>query len=141
MGSRLKRNKRVIGETLAELDANAGHLSQTSRETGIPKPTIHWWAEHYANDPLVERYRTLKNSELADRFRVVAAKAVERLNAEIEEVSVDKLSTIAGTCVDKHLVLTGQPTSIIQNLSAKLQSDFPDISKEELEQYASELLQ
>lgn len=141
MAHRLKRNKKVIGETLGILDANAGQIAQTARETEIPKSTIASWADHYANDPLVGRYRSLKNEELADRFRSIAGAASERLYKEIADVSVDKLATVAAISTDKHLLLTGQPTSIVANLSAKLQKDFPDVPREELEQYASELLQ
>ncbi len=141
MATRQKRNKKVIGETLSELDANAGHLSQTSRETDVPVSTILWWRDHYASDPLVERYRKLKNEELADRFRVVSFKAIERLSAEIDDVPVQNLCTIAAIGADKQLLLTGQPTSIVSNLTAKLQKDFPDVPEEELREYASELLQ
>lgn len=122
MASRLKRNKKVIGETLSILDANAGHLSQTSRATEIPATTILGWRESYQNDPVVERYRRLKNEELADRFRVVAAKAIERLNHEIEDVSVDKLATVAAISTDKQLLLTGNATSISSTKSSQLDS-------------------
>lgn len=122
MVHRLKRNKKVIGETLAELDANAGHLSQTSRATDIPVTTIMGWREAYQNDPTVERYRKLKNEELADRFRVVAAKAIERLNHEIQDVSVDKLATVAAISTDKQLLLTGNATSISDSKHNQLNS-------------------
>ncbi len=122
MAHRLKRNKKVIGETLSILDANAGHLSQTSRATEIPVTTIMGWRESYQNDPVVERYRRLKNEELADRFRVVAAKAIERLNHEIEDVSVDKLATVAAISTDKQLLLTGNATSISTTKSSQLNS-------------------
>ncbi len=120
MAHRLKRNKKVIGETLGILDANAGHLSQTSRETGIPVPTLWGWREAYNDDPEVERYKKLKNAELADRFRVVAAKAIERLNTEIHNISVDKLATVAAISTDKQLLLTGNATSITESKSSQL---------------------
>ena len=109
---KVKRNKRVIGETLAHLDFNAGHLRQTARETEIPIPTIARWRDVYRNDPEVRRYCTLKNEELADRFRAVAALAIERLHREIDQVSTDKIATVAAICTDKQLLLTGQPTNI-----------------------------
>ncbi len=120
MASRLKRNKRVIGETLSVLDANGGQLSQTARETEIPKSTILGWSEHYANDPLVARYRTLKNEELADRFRAIAGAASERLYKELANVSVDKLATVAAISTDKQLLLTGNATSISESKSSQI---------------------
>jgi hypothetical protein len=120
MAHRLKRNKRIIGETLSILDSNGGHLSQTARETHIPFTTIHGWREAYQNDPEVDRYRRLKNEELADRFRVVAAKAIERLNTEIHNISVDKLATVAAISTDKQLLLTGNATSITESKSSQL---------------------
>lgn len=153
---RVQRNKRVIGETLSILDANAGQLSQTSRETSIPITTLHGWREIYKNDPEVESYRKLKNEELADRFRVVAAKAIERLNAEIGKVSIDKLATVAAISTDKQLLLTGQATSITKKqddllssarsafiLTAlpELQQSNPNWSESQLKQAAEERFQ
>lgn len=138
---RQKRNKKVIGAVLAELDANAGHLSQTSREQGIPVTTLWTWREHYKNDPIVERYRSLKNEELADRFRVISALATERLFHEIDDVSVDKLATVAAIGADKQLLLTGQSTDIekmLTGLVSRLQKDLPDIAESELRAYIAE---
>src|SRR5262249_44074221 len=50
----------------------------------------------------------------------VAAKAIERLNAEIAEVNVDKLATTAAICTDKQLLLTGQATSISASKSEQI---------------------
>jgi hypothetical protein len=145
---RLKRNKKIIGRTLALLDSNAGHLSQTSKEAEIPIATLSGWRDSYQNDPIVERYRTIKNEELAEKFRVVAAKAIERLNNEISEVSVDKLATTAAICTDKQLLLTGQATAITASRTEQitraqhtyllvalpeLQQQHPDWSKEQLQ--------
>ncbi len=153
MVHRLKRNKKVIGETLGILDANAGHLSQTSRETGIPVPTLWGWREAYNDDPEVERYKKLKNAELADRFRVVAAKAIERLNTEIHNISVDKLATVAAISTDKQLLLTGNATSITESKSSQLSSakrsyilsalpelqlNYPNLSSIQLQQLAEQ---
>lgn len=144
MAERVKRNKRVIGETLAELDSNAGHLSQTSRSTTVPISTISFWRDRYSDDPAVERYRKLKNEELADRFRVVSAKAIERLNAEIDLVKVDNLMVMAATGADKQLLLTGHSTDIekvLERLISKLQTDLPDIPVEDLRSYLTETIQ
>ena len=141
MAGRLKRNKKVIGEVLAELDANAGHLSQTSRATDVPVTTIMAWSDNYKDDPLDERYRRLKNEELADRFRVVAAKAIERLNSEIDSVKVDNLMVMAATGADKQLLLTGYSTDIdkmLQRLVEKLQIDLPEIPAEDLRAFLVE---
>ncbi len=146
----------MIGETLGILDANAGHLSQTSRETGIPVPTLWGWREAYNDDPEVERYKKLKNAELADRFRVVAAKAIERLNTEIHNISVDKLATVAAISTEKQLLLTGNATSITESKSNQLSSakrsyilsalpelqlNYPDLSSIQLQQLAEQSFQ
>jgi len=123
--TRQVRSKRQIGETLSVLDINAGNISETSRALSLPASTIRDWRDNYANDPLVVRYRDLKNADLAERFRVVAAMAIERLQGEIDSVKVDNLMVMAATGADKHLLLTGQPTVItsdapIQSLTAIL---------------------
>lgn len=144
MAVRLKRNKKVIGETLAVLDANAGQFSQTARETDIPKSTLFGWSEYYANDPLVARYRTLKNEELADRFRAIAGAASERLYKELADVSVDKLATVAAIGADKQLLLTGQSTDIdkvLERLIQRLKSDLPDIPEDDLRSYLTDSIQ
>lgn len=144
MARRLKRNKKVIGETLAVLDANAGQLSQTARETDVPKSTLFGWAEYYANDPLVARYRTLKNEELADRFRAIAGAASERLYRELADVSVDKLATVAAIGADKQLLLTGQSTDIdkvLERLIQRLKSDLPEIPEDDLRSYLADSIQ
>lgn len=141
---RQKRNKRVIGETLAELDANAGHLSQTSRENGVPVTTLLGWRDTYRNDPTVERYRRLKNEELADRFRVVSAMAIERLHSEIDSVKVDNLMVMAATGADKQLLLTGHSTDIekvMERLIERLQTDLPDVPPEQLRSYLTETIE
>jgi hypothetical protein len=51
----------------------------------------------------------LKNADLADRFKALAAIASERLIAEIDRVGVDKLATVAAVCVEKQLLLTNDP--------------------------------
>lgn len=142
--TRQKRNKKVIGQTLAELDANAGHLSQTSRATKVPVTTIMGWRDNYSDDPLVERYRRLKNEELADRFRVVSAKAIERLNAEIDSVKVDNLMVMAATGADKQLLLTGHSTDIektLERLIERLKNDLPDIPVEDLRAYLTDSIE
>lgn len=117
MDKRRRTNKRGIGNALGVLDLNAGNLSETSRALNVPKSTLKSWRDNYAEDPLVARYRTLKNEELAERFRVVAAMAIERLQHEIDNVKVDNLMVLAATGADKHLLLTGQPTSIVENVN------------------------
>lgn len=141
MASRLKRNKKIIGESLGVLDANAGHLSETAHALNLPKSTLRTWRDNYATDPLVARYRALKNEDLAERFRVISAMASERLQAELDDVHVDKLATVAAIGADKQLLLTGHSTDIdkmLQRLVEKLQSALPDISPDELKAFIIE---
>jgi len=78
----------------------------------MPKSTLKGWRDTKANDEKVARYRTIKNEELAEGFRVVTGLALERLIAEINNVDVDRLATVAAIAVDKQLLLAGQPTTI-----------------------------
>jgi hypothetical protein len=119
MAGRTHHNKRVIGNALGELDANGGNLSQTSRQLSVPISTLWGWRESYTSDPVVEKYRNLKNEQLAERFRVMSALAIERLLTELKDVSVDKLATVAAIGADKHLLLTGQPTEITGTANSK----------------------
>jgi hypothetical protein len=119
MAGRTHHNKRVIGNALGELDANGGNLSQTSRRLKVPISTVASWRDNYSTDPIVAKYRNLKNEELAERFRVISALALNRLRNEMADVSVDKLATVAAIGADKHLLLTGQPTEIQGTANSK----------------------
>lgn len=109
---------------------NAGNLSETSRALSIPITTVKTWRDRYENDPIVAKYRNLKNEELADRFRVVAAMAIERLHSEIGLVKVDNLMLLAATGTDKQLLLTGQPTAITESTSAKQAESLVRLAKQ-----------
>src|SRR5215831_17114062 len=108
---RRRRNKKTVGESLAILDANAGNLSQTARLLKMPKSTLKGWRDTKASDEVIARYRTVKNEELAEGFRVMSAMALERLIDEMAYVDRDKLATIAAIGVDKQLLLSGQPAT------------------------------
>jgi len=108
---RHRRNKKTVGESLAILDANAGNLSQTARLLKMPKSTLKGWRDTKASDEVIARYRTVKNEELAEGFRVMSAMALERLIDEMAYVDRDKLATIAAIGVDKQLLLSGQPAT------------------------------
>ena len=110
---RRRRNKKTIGESLAILDANAGNLSQTARLVKIPKSTLKGWRDTKATDEKVARYRTIKNAELAEGFRVISALASDRLIDEMADVPVDKLIMVAAIATDKQLLLSNQPTTPI----------------------------
>lgn len=113
--SRTVRGKRTIGHALAVLDVNEDNLTQTAKALKLPKSTLKDWRDNYSTDPTVAHYRTLKNEELADRFRVMSAMAAERLIKDMHLVPVGTLATVAGIGADKQLLLTGQATSITAN--------------------------
>lgn len=127
---------------------HAAGISNTkiAARTGIPDSTLSaWFRGRTQFGPDDAKLVADKKRTLAEIFKSIAFKASGIIDAQLDgnlsKVSLVQLSTVAGTATDKHLLLTGQPTSIVSSVITKLQNDFPDIPAEELQQYATELLQ
>lgn len=141
-GVRRKYSDREKAETLALLDAANGNLTKVAEETGIPDSTISSWRDGRGiNEDVVPDLREFKKRQLSDKFALIAHKFLNLAYEKTEDIKSNSWMPGAGIATEKHLLLSGQPTSIVQNLTAKLTKDFPDVPAEELEQYASELLQ
>jgi len=140
---RRKYSDREKAEALALYDAGLT-LTELSRQTGIPDSTLSQWISgRNGLNTEIPHLRELAKKTLADKFDTIAhAYVAQALKKDsIEKTSGYYAVKSAKEAAETSRLLNGQPTSIVQNLTAKLQKDFPDVSPEELAQYASELVQ
>ncbi len=90
---------------LAMLEANAGNMSQTARDTGIPYPTIRLWREG-ALHPSVLDIKHHKKLELAQMFENAARNALDAADSKRDAASYRDLMTGAGIAADKVALLS-----------------------------------
>ena len=139
---RRKYSDRQKAEALALYDAGLT-LTELAEQTGIPDSTLSRWIKGtYGLSPDVPDLRELAKQTLADKFDTIAhAYVAQALKKDsIEKTSGYYAVKSAKEAAETARLLNGQPTSIVQNLTAKLQKDFPDVPEAELAQYASELV-
>lgn len=116
---------------LAVYDANAGNLTRTAREAGVPASTLERWVKgrDMAAPPDL---RSQKRADLADVFGDIVYRALglagdalahleampdaERGKAALERLA--DLNRLAGTGVDKRQLLRGEPTSRVETRDA-----------------------
>lgn len=105
------------GSALAFLEANAGNISFTSRETKIPASTLRQWRDGKGVSESVLENRDVKKEELADLFERVARLYVgQALKTTVAAKAAGKDAIIAAaTAIDKMRLLRDQPTSITAN--------------------------
>ena len=97
---------------LAVLKSNAGNLSGTSRETGVPINTIRRWRDEF--NPELTDLRQEAEESLATLWERVARAYLGHAMTEkvIEDSSGNTAVSIAATATEKKQLLTGQPTEI-----------------------------
>jgi transposase-like protein len=101
-------------EVLALVQANAGNVLQTARETGIPHQTIRLWLE------TPERFSSLQNkthAELDTKLNRTVHKLIDSIEEhDLETATLAAKSTAFGVVFDKLQLLRGQPTAIQANV-------------------------
>ena len=98
-------------DALAVLKSNGGNLSQTERETGIPKGTLRYWRENSSNAAPIE-LQTQKTESLRGELESVAYRLVRKLSERLNDTDagVQQLATSLGIVIDKLQLLEGKPT-------------------------------
>lgn len=141
---RRKYSDREKAEALAAVKSNGGNIFRTSHELKIPWGTLAGWVKGTSG---INRGVTELREEKEEELAIICERVARKYLAQAEDPWAILLTpgnlamTTAAIAIDKNRLLLGQPTSIVSNLTAKLQRDFPDVAPEELQQYASELLQ
>ena len=100
-------------EVLALVEANAGNVLQTSRETGIHHATIRYWQE---NSHRFSEIQKRKQEDLATRYEHLAHITLDNWEAKVPDASLAQLATASAIATDKMLLLRGQPTSIVETV-------------------------
>jgi transposase-like protein len=102
---------------LTLLTVNNGNIKRTAAALGIPRSTLTAWVKGRGAHSGVTKLCHLKKESLADRFEAVARAMLDAAvdKAKLADTSLLDLMIAAGICVDKMLLLRGQPTKILRN--------------------------
>lgn len=101
---------------LLALEANAGNLSMTSRETSVPIKTLADWRDEVSGiNPDVATIRNENRGDLILFLKELAWKLAEAIPGKIGEATLSQTSTSLGIVIDKAQLLSGKPTSIIDD--------------------------
>lgn len=122
---------------LAELAAQSGNVSATSRVLGIPGRTLaHWQESVREQGSYLATLANSKKTDLASSYEAVAEKAVGLLlhGQKLETASGQQLATVAAICTDKARLLRGEPAGIIEHrqtldLSALSDDEIRDLQR------------
>jgi transposase-like protein len=115
---------------LAALAANAGNLTHTARQLGIPKRTLSQWAAG-SRHPEATQAAEGKKGELADGLEEVAWKLANVIPEKLAGASLKDTAVALGIVIDKMRLLREQPTAI-----SKTESGNDDLAKR-IDDYAS----
>ncbi len=96
---------------LAALAANAGNVSHTARQIGIPAKTIENWSRGQVHAD-VARTGEEKKIDLADKLELVAHKLADAMDGKIADASLQQVATSFAITIDKMRLLREQSTSI-----------------------------
>lgn len=91
----------------AVVEAEVNGPEQAASKTGIPRTTILYWLDR----PEFVALRQKTRDEQRDGYRVLIAKAQERLASLIPEMEPRDLTVLLGVAQDKDLLLSGGATS------------------------------
>ena len=98
----------------AALEANAGNIRATARETGVPPRTIEGWVNRntlqQGLDPAVVHQ---KLEQLLRDIARVQRRALNRTLLMLREASARDAAIIFGIYTEKHQLVRGAPTEII----------------------------
>lgn len=114
-------------EALAALDANEGNLSETARDTGIPRQTLQEWQRGRVPEGVPE-LRQEKKQSLADRLEALAHTLIDVMPEKAADASLQQVATSFGIAVDKMRLLRGEPTSIEESRQELTEDDASDLA-------------
>jgi hypothetical protein len=98
---------------LAMLKANAGNLSLTSNELGIPISTLAQWRDGGGVNEDIFSGLQNRQEEIARIIDNTIKRVLNMLDYKAEDADVRELAAAFGTLVDKRQLLVGQPTAIV----------------------------
>lgn len=97
----------------AVAEAEVNGLQRAAEATGIPKTTIEYWLDK----PEFVQLRSKTREEKRDGYRVLIARAQQRLAELIPTMEPRDLTVLLGVAQDKDLLLSGDATSRTENVS------------------------
>lgn len=97
---------------LVMLDFCDGNESEAARKLGIPRKTLHEWAEERGINPDVAETRHEKKADLADSLEKLAFDLIDKVKTSEKAGGVD-----LGIVIDKMLLLRGEPNAISKDVS------------------------
>ena len=95
---------------LAALAANAGNVSKTARDLGIPRTTLSRWSNGERISDGVTAKAQVKKAALADELENVARALVGAMPAKIADATLQQSATALGITVEQMLLLRGEAT-------------------------------
>lgn len=98
---------------LLALEANAGNLSATERETGVPLETLRDWRNGLAVNADIANIRNETRGNLADEFEALTWQALKLAKDKAIEATYQQLVTGAAIGADKQQLLRGKATQIV----------------------------
>ena len=108
---------------LAALAANAGNVSKTARDLGIPRTTLSRWSNGERITDGVTAKAHVKKSALADELESLARILVGAMPEKVADATLQQSATALGITVDKMQVLRGESTD---NGTLKIQIVYTD---------------
>jgi transposase-like protein len=101
---------------LVTLRENAGNLSATAKQIGIPYHTLRCWSIGVGVSSAVIEHQHAKKADRAARWDAVQDAYVDRLLNEnvVGSTPANQAATVAAIAVDKAQLLRGLPTEIVQ---------------------------
>lgn len=111
----IKKIDKVDQHAVALLAANGGSINKISKQTGLHHSTI----KKVLAEPSVQATKAELEEALAESFSDVARRALENISDEkLEKASPRDLGVLAGICIDKNRLITGQSTQNIAVMMA-----------------------
>ena len=95
---------------LAALAANAGNVSKTARDLGIPRTTLSRWSNGERITDGVTAKAHVKKSALADELESLARILVGAMPEKVADATLQQSATALGITVEKMLLLRGEAT-------------------------------
>ena len=134
---------------LLALEANAGNLTRTSRETGVPVTTLKHWRDGEGVTPDVPVLVAEKKEPLADVFERVARIYLDHAESDTVVAKTPGQASViaAAAATDKSLLLRGQATSItaaetpqivVDRVKTAILRDMPEVDPVLVERIAQE---
>lgn len=96
---------------VAALAANAGNVSRTAAQLGIPAKTLENWAKGSAHPEAADNGEQ-KKAGMAAALDEIAWKLLGAIEGKIGDASLSHTATAMGIAIDKARLLRGEPTKL-----------------------------